>query len=537
MFDFLGAHGLNKGGAGGGTATTQETDTVVIMRSSAPTTVTLATAIPGSSSGATWTNGDKIGVTNGDIYTVDGSGNTSLTRAMTTNTVRRVAVTAGTGTGDGTLEPGLYVLSRDNTSTVLMSAPQKSISTMLVHKVGSVWNLLSAVLGDLDTLTTTAKTSFVAAINELKAALVFKTINSKTLNGASTNMVVGLADQSVLAKFDATVKPASVTLTNAQMTGTWSGSQGMIRADQGHVLGTAGVKRYFEMTYNGGGTSGNAAVGVVGLASANNIQIGYNGAATHEIAVFQNSGNVYRNGSTTSVGSGTSFGTATNVVGVAIDVELKKVWFRTNNGIWNNNASNNPATNVGGLDITGTLAIYPAVCSDTNLAQFTLNTGASAFANAAPSGFTAWFAGVAIETLTPADALITAPVMGDVLTYNNGGKWVNQKPRNVVTVLTPSAGVVNIDWSLGDYFTLSLTGTSITSITFSNLPGAGRGATLMIRITQDTTPRTVAWPASFRWEGAAPVVSTGSGAVDVLAITDFTGVGTKWDATLSKGRV
>jgi len=106
--------------------------------------------------------------------------------------------------------------------------------------------------------------------------------------------------------------------------------------------------------------------------------------------------------------------------------------------------------------------------------------------------------------------------------------------RSTVTALSISTGVVNIDCSLGDYFTLALTA-NVTSITFSNLPGSGKGASLMFRITQDSTARTVTWPASFRWEGGAPSVSTGSGEVDLLAITTFDN-GTTWDATLSKGR-
>lgn len=104
-----------------------------------------------------------------------------------------------------------------------------------------------------------------------------------------------------------------------------------------------------------------------------------------------------------------------------------------------------------------------------------------------------------------------------------------------VTALTSSAGVVDIDLGKGKYFTLALT-ENITSITFSNLSGAGYGDSIILRITQDATARTVAWPASFRWEGAAPAVSTASGAVDLLALSTLDN-GTKWDATLSKGRV
>jgi hypothetical protein len=105
--------------------------------------------------------------------------------------------------------------------------------------------------------------------------------------------------------------------------------------------------------------------------------------------------------------------------------------------------------------------------------------------------------------------------------------------RSAATALAISGGVVNIDCALGDYFTLALTA-NVTSITFSNLPAAGHGASLMVRITQDSTPRTVAWPASFKWAGgAAGAVSTGSGAKDVLAITSFD-AGTAWQATLAK---
>jgi hypothetical protein len=105
-------------------------------------------------------------------------------------------------------------------------------------------------------------------------------------------------------------------------------------------------------------------------------------------------------------------------------------------------------------------------------------------------------------------------------------------PRETVSALATS-GSVAIDYALGDYFTLALAG-NVTTFTFSNLPGSGKGTSLMVRITQDSTPRTVGWPASFKWAGGvAGVVSTASGAVDVLAITTFDN-GTTWQATLAK---
>lgn len=104
--------------------------------------------------------------------------------------------------------------------------------------------------------------------------------------------------------------------------------------------------------------------------------------------------------------------------------------------------------------------------------------------------------------------------------------------NNDVTAATSTSGVLTIDCAAGDYFTHALD-ENVTSWSITNLPGSGKGATKMIRFTQDSTPRTVAWPASFRWAGGLDgVISTGSGAIDVLAITTFDN-GTTWIATLN----
>lgn len=102
--------------------------------------------------------------------------------------------------------------------------------------------------------------------------------------------------------------------------------------------------------------------------------------------------------------------------------------------------------------------------------------------------------------------------------------------RNVVTALSISSGVVTVDCSLGDYFTLALTA-NVTGWSFTNVPP---GCSLMIEITQDSTARTVAWPTGTKWAGgSAGAVSTGSGAKDVLALTTFN-TGSAWRATLAK---
>jgi hypothetical protein len=106
---------------------------------------------------------------------------------------------------------------------------------------------------------------------------------------------------------------------------------------------------------------------------------------------------------------------------------------------------------------------------------------------------------------------------------------------NTVTALSISSGVVNIDCSLGDFFTLALTA-NVTSITFSNLPGSGKGASKGVRLQQDGTgSRTVALPASFKaTAGSDTAVQSAANAYTVLMLTSFDN-GTRWEYTMRAG--
>jgi len=85
-------------------------------------------------------------------------------------------------------------------------------------------------------------------------------------------------------------------------------------------------------------------------------------------------------------------------IGIAVDLDNDQIWFRyTPSGNWNGNATANPATNTGGVNIAplNTTTVAPAVGFNgtTGTGQvFTGNFGASAFSGATPSGFSAgWF--------------------------------------------------------------------------------------------------------------------------------------------------
>lgn len=109
--------------------------------------------------------------------------------------------------------------------------------------------------------------------------------------------------------------------------------------------------------------------------------------------------------------------------------------------------------------------------------------------------------------------------------------------RSTVTALSIASGVVTVDCSLGDYFTLTMSA-NVTSLVFTNLPAAGYAASLAILITQGAgTAYTLAFPSSatFRWgsDGAQTISATLS-SKNLLALSMIDGA--KWDATLSKDR-
>lgn len=131
------------------------------------------------------------------------------------------------------------------------------------------------------------------------------------------------------------------------------------------------------------------------------------------------------------------------------------------------------------------------------------------------------------------------PSTGKVPTVQGDGSIDWQTPsggsggadRSAVTALSISSGNVTVDCAAGDFFTLALTA-NVTGWTFTNLPAAGVGMRLMIVITQDTTARTVAWPATFAWNlGVPDSISTAVSSRNALVI-ETVDEGDTWVAAL-----
>ncbi len=104
--------------------------------------------------------------------------------------------------------------------------------------------------------------------------------------------------------------------------------------------------------------------------------------------------------------------------------------------------------------------------------------------------------------------LTTSPTSGYVLTSDAFGNGTWQAASGSITPAQPIAST-NIDWSTGDMFTQTLSGS--TTFTFS---GQVSGQVIVVRLT-NTSTYTVTWPGSIAWPGGTPPIMTTGAHTDV----------------------
>lgn len=161
-----------------------------------------------------------------------------------------------------------------------------------------------------------------------------------------------------------------------------TGLGGYNQTSRGNVGWTSG-KVYFEVTMISSGAGGYDG-SIVGVADLSAVRLNYPGSNTHS-AGYQGAGHLYYNASFVTM---PTFSTG-DVIGVALDLTNKKVWFNKNGGIWNNatSASQDPASNLGGQSIsTLSGAVFPAWGGFYNGSSASINGGPS-MSFTAPSGF------------------------------------------------------------------------------------------------------------------------------------------------------
>jgi hypothetical protein len=107
----------------------------------------------------------------------------------------------------------------------------------------------------------------------------------------------------------------------------------------------------------------------------------------------------------------------------------------------------------------------------------------------------------------------------------NGTVDFEKRYTETKTTIT-SAATTNLDCSLGNVFEVNLN-TSITTLTFSNVPASGNVFSLTLFINKNGS-ETITWPGSVLWAGAqAPTLTATAGKVDVISLATHNG-GTTW---------
>ena len=121
-----------------------------------------------------------------------------------------------------------------------------------------------------------------------------------------------------------------------------------------------------------------------------------------------------------------------------------------------------------------------------------------------------------ISTLgtTEASKAVTADANG-VVKFDNG-------IQEESTAVSSSSNAATINLRDGTVFTHTLS--ENVTYTFSNPAASGYASTFTLKVTQDSSARTITWPGSVDWAGGtAPTISTGNGEVDVFVFHTFDG--------------
>ena len=195
----------------------------------------------------------------------------------------------------------------------------------------------------------------------------------------------------------------NVTLSNGNLTGTGSATTGAVRA----VNSDTTNKYYWEITFNVS-TNGNTSVGI---ANPSAVLSTVAPTPTNAVVCYRNAGAIWLNGSSTGISIGAL--TPPAVVCIAVDIGGNLIWFRIGAaGNWNNNATYNPATAVGGVSFSAIhsagVAIFPLATYGIAAEQTTANFGPTGFTGAVPAGFTAGFGPAAAASTSQARAMVLA---------------------------------------------------------------------------------------------------------------------------------
>ena len=121
---------------------------------------------------------------------------------------------------------------------------------------------------------------------------------------------------------------------------------------------------------------------------------------------------------------------------------------------------------------------------------------------------------IATLGLSEASKVVTADANG-VVSFDNG-------TVEEATTITSSSNAATINLRDGNLFEHTLS--ENVTYTFSNSAASGRVSSFVLKITQDSSARTITWPSSVDWAAAtAPTITATSGGVDVFVFLTSNG--------------
>lgn len=246
-------------------------------------------------------------------------------------------------------------------------------------------------------------------------------------------------------------KTGPVTLSGGNLIASFGFGSSAVRSDFSASTG----KFYWEVTYT---NRANVAAGIC-LSTSDMLSI-------NATTSFVNDGGSVWVGTNNMASLGGSYADGW-VLCIALDTTADRVWYRNGAaGQWNGSGTANPATGVGGLDISSFSAGAVPIFSYTAYSAAgggvsTGNFGASAFVGAVPSGFTAGFQAIPNTTWNPSDKTASGSLSGGNLTFTSGtnssvrtvgkqasGKYYFEYTMTTWTVSTTGVGVANANFVL-----------------------------------------------------------------------------------------
>ena len=243
----------------------------------------------------------------------------------------------------------------------------------------------------VDTTTTTGADTSLGifdAIKTLAGATGNFTVTASL--GAGQALVAG-AFKRIVSALDPHKKSADITLSGSNLTATRAASNPNTFAKVGGVNGASSGKYYFEVTL-GTNIDGNFGLGIIGAAHDFLVTdtASWQGVDASGVGWYPGQNAVYHNNGTIGTLTGSS-AVAGTVLCIAYDVGAKLWWGRLGAaGNWNDNASNNPGTGVGGFSMANINGIMvPCITIYTSTQACTINLGGTAFAGVVPTGFKA----------------------------------------------------------------------------------------------------------------------------------------------------